>query len=357
MADAVTSASIHQGELADFEAMSEVARKFETLDSKIKAALVRIGKTNEVLCLEISELSESTKKLHRRPTTGREVLLLIRKFFDIRPDSRRLYEQADLEKIPWFGDKQMTQFMAAWRRMLRLMREPPTEGTKRDCFFRKLRNAGNLKEDIAYYQRCRPVGGDKGHADYCYEFLERSVMRKIQIEREDQNHQDSLGSLVRRQPAAAATQSTPNGNADDGEWTETKKKKKKAVEVAATPAPEKGKGKGKGKDGKGKSKDKDKGKKTEGGGTDGSGSKVKKFPCYAHNTPAGCQRGTACNFEHRKMTAEEKTRQKEFEGTRSRSASPTPDKGVCYGWKNTGVCPRVGECKFSHPMDQKGAPS
>ena len=116
--------------------LSGRGRKFETMDAKLKTALNKINKTHDELGLEISELSEETKKLYKRPLTGREILLKVRRFFDIRPDSRRLLEVADLEKLTWFGDRKMVEFLAAWKRMIRLVREVPSAESKRDMFHR-----------------------------------------------------------------------------------------------------------------------------------------------------------------------------------------------------------------------------
>ena len=113
--------------------LSDPGRRFETMDAKLKTALNKINKTHDELGLEISELSEETKKVYRRPLTGREILLKVRRFFDIRPDSRRLLEVADLEKLAWLGDRKTVEFLAAWKRMLRLMREIRSEESKREC--------------------------------------------------------------------------------------------------------------------------------------------------------------------------------------------------------------------------------
>ena len=90
---------------ATYVGLSDLGRKFETMDAKLKTALNKINKTHDELGLETSELSEETKKLYKRPLMGREIILKVRRFFDIRPDSRRLLEVADLEKLACFGDR------------------------------------------------------------------------------------------------------------------------------------------------------------------------------------------------------------------------------------------------------------
>jgi hypothetical protein len=264
-----------------YVSLSDPGRRFETMDAKLKTALNKVNRTHEELGLEISELSEETKKVYRRPLTGREILLKVRRFFDIRPDSRRLLEVADLEKLAWFGDRKMVEFLAAWKRMLRLMREVPSEESKREMFHRKVRVSHILKDDLAHYNRHRPrAGEDHTHRDHSYAFLIDAIERRIEMDREDKNHNDSVASCVR--PGVPATPAREKEPAVQEESKKAKKKKKVDGEVVPALAAPKGKGSGKGK-GKGK----DKGR-SQSAGTRKQDEKEKSgLPCYFWNDTGG----------------------------------------------------------------------
>ena len=122
------------------------------------------------------------RAMPRRQIKGRQIVLLVRQFFEVKEDRRIQYEVTNLLDVTYSGDARMSQFKYSWDNMVRnlrcniLVRESKT---LEHIFYKLLKNSDALRPYLQYYDRLR---GD--HPDRTYKFLSDMVDKAIREERD-----------------------------------------------------------------------------------------------------------------------------------------------------------------------------
>ena len=193
---------------------------------------------------------------------GRQILHVVRTFFEVKPGKRMQYELMAVINHEWAGDANLPSWKAHWDEMMRNMRSPISDDSKLEIFFNKIRDSSDLRSYVEHFDR---LADD--HPDKSYQWLSNSVDKVIRDKRNRTNTQAlSAGTLFdkkgRRPGAPGPLQDTPAEQQPKGDNTKGDPK-----------------GKGKGKEGKGGAKGDPKGKGKGNG---------KKSPGFAKNPERSC---------------------------------------------------------------------
>ena len=114
----------------DFDELGVATPEFLSLDSKLRTTIMRTtdnAEADKQLVNAIMARSEELKKsMPKRQIKGRQIVLLIRQFFEVKEDSRIQYELTNLLDVTY------SQFKYSWDNMVRnlrcniLVQEPKT---------------------------------------------------------------------------------------------------------------------------------------------------------------------------------------------------------------------------------------
>ena len=162
-----------------------------SLDAKLRAALTKNAASTDndkQLVNTILARSEELKRaMPRRQIKGRQIVLLVRQFFEVKEDRRIQYEITNLLDVTYSGHARMSQFKYSWDNMVRnlrcniLVREPKT---LEHIFYKLLKNSDALRPYLQYYDRLRD-----DHPDRTYKFLSEMVDKAIRDERHRKNQE------------------------------------------------------------------------------------------------------------------------------------------------------------------------
>ena len=239
-----------------FDELGVTIPEFVSLDAKLRAALTKNAASTDndkQLVNTILAKSEELKRaMPRRQIKGRQIVLLIRQFFEVKEDRRIQYEVTNLLDVTYSGDARMSQFKHSWDNMVRnlrcniLVQEPKT---LEHIFYKVLKNSDALRPYLQYYDRLRD-----DHPDRTYTFLSEMVDKAIREERHRKN-QEAL--IISASGGSKAKPSAPgvHHKGDAFPRDDYKKGKSRGDSPAESDAQKGKKGKGKGK-GKGKEKGK-----------------------------------------------------------------------------------------------------
>ena len=124
--------------------------QFETLDTKLLAALSRIARGD--LSRQILTYKEQQAALDK-VVRGRQVLLMFEQYFRTNEEARALYSTEDLLKVVLHGNDLMT-FIQNWDSVIAGMKIVPEQRVFKDIFLRQIRGCHKIKYDL---DTCRCV--------------------------------------------------------------------------------------------------------------------------------------------------------------------------------------------------------
>ena len=126
------------------------------LDAKLRAGISThiTGEAAEKIPLVamIIARGRSMKRPHDRPMFGRELVLIVRQYFEVRQDERITYDLSDLIDLTYPGDHAMEYFAERWDDMVRNMRRSLDEGELETMFFRKIKSSEALAKHLGRYE-------------------------------------------------------------------------------------------------------------------------------------------------------------------------------------------------------------
>jgi hypothetical protein len=213
---------------------------------------------------------EEYEETYDRPMTGRQLVLIVRQYFEVRQDERITYDLSDLMDLTYPGDHAMEYFVERWDDVVRNMRRGLDEGELETMFYRKIGSSEALAKHIGRYELA-----ERGDPDRSYTFLRKMVTAKVRDLRQNRNRDDLVHSQLKANkgpskvpgaPGVVAGREADSGSDSDGPG--------RSPALPATLASGGVEGKGKGK-GKGKA----------------------DRPCY-HFLNGTCRKGSDCLFWH-----------------------------------------------------------
>ena len=339
-------------------------RKWEPLDAKIRAALMKVA-TGEIRTM-FELLTEEEHVRHRRQISGAYMLRMVYRRFQTKNSLSQFYDYADLNKVTLKGDAHLEAFLQEWRLKLNGLERPEVlpPAARLEMFVRQLRGSALLKYDMDVYKRLEEPDPSRA-----YETLLRNVERIIREQR-NLRVQSQLGQGGGAPPALPTpagivcryftTGSCQKGDRCDMVHDEAAKKAHAAAVRNGTAEAGKGASKGGGKGAasdrpaaKTATKDQPQGKAAPGpnGRTVSTkgGNENSRLPCYA-NYEGKCKDSASCRLCHRTLTPPEV---KVFEAWKAKSstrvASPgAPASGVCPDFLK-GTCALGDQCSMDHP--------
>ena len=101
----------------------------------------------------LAKAEELKRAMPRRQIKGRQLILLIRRFYEVKKDRRIQYKLTNLLDVTYPGDARMAQFKSSWDNMLRNMRsnvltqEPKT---LEHPFYRLLKASDVLRPHVQF---------------------------------------------------------------------------------------------------------------------------------------------------------------------------------------------------------------
>ncbi len=342
-------------------------RKWEPLDAKIRAALLKVA-TGEIRTM-FELLTEEEHVRHRRQISGAYMLRMVYRRFQTKNSLSQFYDYADLNKVTLKSDAHLEAFLQEWRLKLNGLERPEVlpPAARLEMFVRQLRGSALLKYDMEVYKRLEEPDPSRA-----YDTLVRNVERIIREQR-NLRVQSQLGQGGQSPPALPAPAGTvcrfyTAGTCQKGDRCDmvhdeaAKKAHAAAVRNGTADA-----GKGGGRDG-GKGAASGGAPSAKGGGkgqpaakaaagpngrrTNTKGGNEKShLPCYAnHEGKCKDKDGTTCRLCHRLLTPDEVTLFQAWK-TKSagRAASPgAPASGVCPEFLK-GTCALGALCAMEHP--------
>ena len=169
----------------DFEELATTTPELISRDAKLRAALTKnasgdADRPKEVMLAILAQSEELKRAMPRKQIKGRQIVLLVRQYFEVKEDRRIQYELTNLLDVKYSGDARMSQFKYSWGNMLRNLRsniltqEPKT---LEHIFYRLLKNSDALSPYRQYYDRLQD-----DHPDRIYNFLNEMVNKAIREE-------------------------------------------------------------------------------------------------------------------------------------------------------------------------------
>ena len=191
-----------------------------TLDDKLRTALCTLAASQEsAKCADLTaEMHKETDRMwHMEPARqirGRQLLHVIRSFYEVKASKRDTFELKHLHEMKFWGDQNLSAWKLHWDDMVEHQRVKPSSEQLEDMYLEMCRQSDALRPHVEHYERC-----DDEHPDHSYEFLERMTMRVIKARRGSKN----LESLVAGTHVAHKHVSTPGVEAGAGQGADADK--------------------------------------------------------------------------------------------------------------------------------------
>jgi hypothetical protein len=260
------------GTMAD--ALREPGVGNAALDAKLRAGISThiTGEAAEKIPLVAMIISrqEEYEETHDRPMSGRQLVLIIRQYFEVRQDERITYDLSDIMDLTYPGDNAMEYFAERWDDMVRNMRRRLDEGELETVFYRKIKSSEALAKHLGRYELA-----ESGDPDRSYAFLRKMVTVKVRDLRQNRNRDDLVHSQLKANKGPSKIPGAPgvvSGRESEGGSDSEGPVRSSALPATPISSGEEGKGKGKGK-----------GKADR--------------PCY-HFLNGTCHKGSDCLFWH-----------------------------------------------------------
>jgi hypothetical protein len=178
------------------------------LDAKLRAGISThiTGEAAEKLPLVamIVARQEEYEETHDRPMTGRQLVLIVRQYFEVRQDERITYDLSDLMDLTYPGDHAMEYFAERWDDMVRNMRRGMDEGELETIFYRKIKSSEALAKHLGRYELA-----ERGDADRSYTFLRKMVAVKVRDLRQNRNRDDLVHNQFKANKGPSKIQGAP----------------------------------------------------------------------------------------------------------------------------------------------------
>jgi hypothetical protein len=237
------------GTMAD--ALREPGVGNAALDAKLRAGISThiTGEAAEKVPLVamIIARQEEYEETHDRPMTGRQLVLIVRQYFEVRQDERITYDLSDLMDLTYPGDHAIEHFAERWDDMVRNLRRGLEEGELETMFYRKIKSSEALSKHIGRYELA-----ERGDTDRSYTFLRKMVATKVRDLRQNRNREDLVHSQLKANKGPSKIPGAPG--VVSGRAVDTSPESEDPVLSPTLPAAPisgsmdgKGKGKGKGK--------------------------------------------------------------------------------------------------------------
>jgi hypothetical protein len=194
------------------------------LDAKLRAGISThiTGEAAEKIPLVAMIISrqEENEETHDRPMSGRQLVLIIRQYFEVRQDERITYDLSDIMDLTYPGDNAMEYFAERWDDMVRNMRRRLDEGELETVFYRKIKSSEALAKHLGRYELA-----ESGDPDRSYAFLRKMVTVKVRDLRQNRNRDDLVHSQLKANkgpskipgaPGVVAGREADSGSDSDG---------------------------------------------------------------------------------------------------------------------------------------------
>jgi hypothetical protein len=351
------------------DALRVCKRKWEALDAKIRAALLKVATGEIQKTFEL--LSEEERVKNHRQISGAFMLRVIYRRFQTKNSLAQYYDFSDVQKVTFKNDNNLEGFLQEWRSKLNGLERPEFlhSGARLEMFVRQLKGSALMKYDMEVHKR-----SDDKDTDRSYALLVLAVEARIREQRNLKVEMQLGHGSASSPPALAAppgticrffTQGTCRkaGECDMIHDKAAQKAFKAAVASGKSLVPDgggSGGGRGGGRGGggnpaaKGAGRGGGKGQAAPGGGGKIVGMKggnpASKYPCYA-NYSGKCT-DDQCKHAHRALTpAEIPTWESWKVKSAGRAASPgAPASGVCPDFLK-GECVLGPSCAMEHPEE------
>ena len=355
--------------LETFGSLKESGDKYNSLDAKLAKALRTCANGNSIHHVRIKdEFNRGTAECNRegRPIKGRQLLLLVHKYYRTNEELGTQYGPKHLYLITCPNDKKLETFLTQWFTMLSKLNEPFPESMLRDHFLSQMKNCACMEHAIKNYNDL-----SLGDPKKCYNTLVMAAQRQVSLRRQDEMDRAIAESLSGKAAPAQATSGQVGhckywikGGCTKGESCMYKhdpsKKNSKSgssekgkASAKAAPATEKSNKQG----GKGNQKPRERSKD---GRSSNKGDKrtpddaKRANPCYEFAN-GKCTRGANCSFEHRKLSNDERERMRSW-SARSKSRDkdkprqprkPHSSPAACAAYLG-GSCSKGHMCRLAH---------
>jgi hypothetical protein len=178
------------------EALGIPGAGFSSLDAKLRAGISSYitGEAAEKLPLVamIIARQEEYEETNDKPMTGRQLVMLIRQYFEVRQDEKITYDLSDLMDLVFPGDHAIESFADRWDDMVRNMRRSLDDGELEHMFSPKIKMSEALAKDLDRYEL-----SEQGDPERSYTFLRKMVAIKVRDLRQNRNREDLVHSQLR----------------------------------------------------------------------------------------------------------------------------------------------------------------
>ena len=189
---------------------------FQNLDEKIFLAINKKLKDNVPAASRplVSVLKDKLDKNHRAhipKPTGRQLIHLIRKHYEIKDVKMEIATQRALMDMKYLGDARLPEWKLAWDTILRRQGNPPSSTLLEELFVTMCRQSANkLVKHVEMYDR-----SDTEDPEHTYEYMERMVNKVIKDDHSSGNATNVTARLLGIEPkkqAAPGTTGDATGN-------------------------------------------------------------------------------------------------------------------------------------------------
>ena len=135
----------------------------------------------------VKRRDELKKAMPPQQVTGRQLLYVVRTFYQIHDKERVQFELSTLMDLEYPGDAQMGKFKDHWDHMVRHLRTKLSDHDKEGILVKKLRKSESLKPHLEYYDRM-----PEDHPDHCYEWVSQLVDKLVSDSRRRRNAESSV---------------------------------------------------------------------------------------------------------------------------------------------------------------------
>ena len=146
------------------ETMRVCKKKWEPLDAKIRAALLKVATGDIAKMFEV--LTEEERLLYHRQISGAFMLRMVYRRFQTKDSLNQFYDFSDLQKVVFKSDALLGTFLQDWRLKLNGFEKPEflPSAARLDMFSRQLKGSALMKYDMEVFKRREDKDTDRAYA-------------------------------------------------------------------------------------------------------------------------------------------------------------------------------------------------